>query len=346
MSRGRARVGSMMGENPGPEFPPGRRAEGAVDMNEAAGREQKVELSVAIPVFNEVDVLPELYSRLVSVLEGTGKSFEIILVDDGSSDMGWAVIEELHAKDARVKGVRLSRNFGQHIAITAGIDSARGDAVILMDADLQDRPEEIPRLLDKLAEGYDLVYGVRKNRQDRFMKRATSAFFWKMIRRLSGIDIPENQAMLRIMSRKFVDDFRLLRERNRFLGGLFSWLGHSQLGVEVEHGQRFKGATKYNLYRMLKLTFHAVTSFSHFPLQVAGMTGLAISSVSFFFVIWFLVRKLVFGISVVGWASTMVAILFLGGVQLAVLGLIGEYLGRVFTEVQKRPIYLVRQYLD
>jgi polyisoprenyl-phosphate glycosyltransferase len=304
-----------------------------------------VDLSVVIPVFNEEEVLPELFRRLVDVLEGLGKSFEILFVDDGSRDRSWSVIEELHSKDERVKGVSFSRNFGQHIAITAGIDHALGEAVILMDGDLQDRPEEIPRFVEKLAEGYALVYGVRKNRKDRFLKRTTSLFFWKIIRRLSGFDIPENQAMLRIMSRKYVDDFRKLPERNRFLAGLFTWLGHSQAALEVEHGARYKGESKYNLYRMLKLTFNAITSFSYFPLQVAGLTGLVISSVSFFFGIWLIFRKLVFGIGVAGWASTMVSILFLGGAQLAVLGLIGEYLGRVFTEVQKRPIYLVRRLL-
>lgn len=310
-----------------------------------AMRQESVDLSIVVPIFNEEEVLPELYRRVVDVLDGIRKSFEIILVDDGSRDRSWPVIDELHRGDARVRGIRLSRNFGQHIAITAGIDHSRGDSVILMDGDLQDRPEEIPRLLEKMAEGYDLVYGVRTNRQDAFIKKATSILFWKLIRNLSGFEIPENQAMLRVMSRKYVDDFRKFTERNRFLAGLFTWVGHSQAALEVEHGARFKGKSKYNLYRMLKLTFHAITSFSYFPLQMAGLAGLAISVVSFFFGIWFLVRKLVFGISVMGWASTMVAILFLGGVQLAVLGLIGEYLGRVFTEVQNRPIYLVRQYL-
>jgi polyisoprenyl-phosphate glycosyltransferase len=309
------------------------------------GQEGNVDLSVVIPVFNEEEVLPALYGRLVDVLEGLGKSFEIVFVDDGSGDGSWPVIEGLHGADQRVKGICFSRNFGHHIAITAGIDHSRGESVILMDGDLQDRPEEIPKFVDKLAEGFELVYGVRNNRQDRFFKRATSVFFWKTIRKLSGFDIPENQAMLRIMSRKFVDDFRKFPERNRFLAGLFTWVGHSQAALEVEHGARYKGESKYNLYRMLKLTFHAITSFSYFPLQAAGLVGLAISSISFGFGIWLIFRKLAFGISVAGWASTMVAILFLGGVQLAVLGLIGEYLGRVFTEVQGRPIYLIRRHL-
>jgi len=310
------------------------------------GQKNIVGLSVVVPVYNEAEVLPALYERLVHVLGSIGEPFEIVLVDDGSRDGSWALIEKLHSKDGRVKGIRLSRNFGQHIAITAGIDRALGETVVLMDGDLQDRPEEIPRMLKKMAEGYDLVYGVRMHRQDGFLKRATSVFFWKAIRKLSGFDIPENQAMLRVMNRKYVEDFRKFTERNRFLGGLFTWLGHNQAAVEVEHGKREGGKSKYNIYRMLKLTFHAITSFSYFPLQVAGMAGLVISSISFLIGIWLILRKLMFGISVAGWASTMVAILFLGGVQLAVLGLIGEYLGRVFTEVQNRPIYLVRETLD
>jgi glycosyltransferase involved in cell wall biosynthesis len=316
------------------------------DVMETTGGGTPASLSVVIPVFNESGLLPELYRRLVLVLEGLGKVFEIIFVDDGSSDTSWLLITELHARDGRVKGLRFSRNFGHHVAISAGIDHARGDAVVVMDGDLQDRPEEIPRLLSRMAEGYDLVYGVRMNRKDTFLKKAVSVLFGKTIRLLSGMDIPENQAMLRVMSRKYVDDFRKFKEKNRYLGGLFTWLGHNQSPLEVEHGERYGGKSKYTIYKMLKLTFHAITSFSYFPLQLAGLAGMGIALVSFMFGLWFIVKKVAFGIDVAGWPSTMVTILFLGGIQLAVLGLIGEYLGRVFTETQNRPLYIIRQYLD
>lgn len=303
------------------------------------------EFSVVIPIYNEEENIHQLYNRLTALMDGLKSSYEVILVDDGSKDNSWPLIRELHDKDNRVKGLRFSRNFGHHIAITAGIDHARGNAVILMDGDLQDQPEEIPKLLIKFNEGYDLVYGIRKNRQDHFFKRLSSAFFWKMIRLLSGYDIPENQAMLRVMSRAYVDNFKKISERNRFLGGLFAWVGFNQIGVEIKHGQRFGGRSKYNLWKMIKLTFHAITSFSYFPLQLAGLVGLLISTISFIFGTWLIIRKMFLGISVEGWASIMVTILFIGGIQLTVLGLIGEYLGRVFSEVQNRPIYLLKDIL-
>jgi len=270
-------------------------------------------------------------------------SYEIVMVDDGSRDGSWHLIKELHEKDARLKGISFSRNFGHHIAITAGLDYAKGNAVILMDGDLQDPPEEIPKVIAKYREGFDLVYGVRKERHDSIFRKISSFLFWKTIKSLSGFNIHENQSMLRIMSRRYVESFKKITERNRFLAGLFAWTGFHQAAVRIEHAPRFAGKSKYNLWMMLRLTFHAVASFSYFPLQIAGFAGAFISMVSFLFGIWIIIRKLFFGISVMGWASTMITILFIGGVQLAVLGLIGEYLGRVFTEVQKRPLYIIME---
>lgn len=311
-------------------------------MEKSDKNEDKIDFSVVIPIYNEEDNIPELYRRLTNVMESLG-SYEIIMVDDGSKDKSWNLIKEFHGNDRRVKGLIFSRNFGHHVAITAGLDYASGEAVILMDGDLQDPPEEIPKLYVRFKEGYDLVYGVRVERQDNFFRKLSSHFFWKMIRILSGFDIPENQSMLRIMNKQYLDNFKKFTERNRFLAGLFAWAGFNQVSVKIEHAPRFGGKSKYNLWKMIKLTFHAVTSFSYFPLQVAGFAGLIISAISFAFGIWFIVRKLFFGIDVVGWASTMVTILFMGGVQLLVLGLIGEYLGRVFSEVQRRPLYLIKE---
>lgn len=300
-------------------------------------------ISVVVPIFNEGEVIGELWKRLIPVIKSISKEYEIIFVDDGSSDSSWSIIKDISKRDKGVKGISLSRNFGHHIAITAGIDRADGDAVILMDGDLQDPPEEIPKLLEKYMEGYDLVYGIRIERKDNYYRKISSKIFWKTIKNLTGFDIPENQSMLRIMSKKYVDNFKKFEERNRFLAGLFAWTGFKQIAVKIEHAPRYAGVSKYNLWKMIKLTFHAITSFSIFPLQLAGIVGLLISFISFSLGLWLIIRKIYWGIDVIGWASTMVAILFIGGIQLAVLGLIGEYLGRVFSEVQKRPIYLIKE---
>lgn len=306
--------------------------------------------SVVIPIYNEEENIPELHRRLASVLgklcldEGrSADDYEIIMVDDGSSDNSWALIRELHEQSPEVRGISFSRNFGQHIAVSAGIDSAKGEAVVLMDGDLQDPPEEIPKLYNKLKEGYDVVYGIRQARSDNFYRKFISILFWIVFKTLLKLDITENQSMLRIMSRRFVENFRKITERNRFLAGLFAWTGFNQTTVQVEHAPRYAGRTKYTFWKLIKLTFNAVTSFSYLPLQLAGITGLFFSVVSFMLGIWFIIQKLVFEIDVAGWASIMLAILFIGGVQLAFLGLIGEYLGRVFTEVQKRPLYMVKE---
>jgi dolichol-phosphate mannosyltransferase len=309
--------------------------------------------SVVIPIYNEEGNIPELYRRLTEVLENLckteghiGSVYEIIMVDDGSTDHSWELIKELHEKDLRVKGRSFSRNFGHHIAISAGLNYANGKSVILMDGDLQDLPEEIPKLYGKYKEGYDLVYGIRKERQDNIFRRISSFIFWKTIRALSGFDIPQNQAMLRIMNKNYVDNLNKFTERNRFFAGLFKWVGFNQTAVQIEHAKRFAGKSKYNFLKMLKLTFNAVTSFSYFPLQLAGFIGLFISVVAFIFGIWLILRKMLFGVDVVGWASTIVTILFIGGVQLAVLGFIGEYVGRVFSEVQQRPLYIIKEETD
>lgn len=303
------------------------------------------EFSVVIPLYNEEETIPELYRRLTAVMEKLG-TYEIIMVDDGSTDQSWQIIKRLHENDPRLKGISFSRNFGHHIAITAGLDHAQGQIVSLMDGDLQDPPEEIIKLYKKFKEGYDLVYGLRIERQDNFFRKLSSYFFWNTIRSLSGFDIPKNQSMLRIMNKKYVDNFKKFTERNRFLAGLFAWTGFKQTFVKIEHAPRFAGRSKYNFWKMLRLTFNAVSSFSFFPLQVAGIIGLFISVTAFIFGILLIIRKLFWGIDVIGWPSTMATILFIGGVQLAVLGLIGEYLGRVFSEVQQRPLYIIKDIIN
>jgi glycosyltransferase involved in cell wall biosynthesis len=274
---------------------------------------------------------------------GSLGTFEIILVDDGSRDESWRMIKELHERDKRVKGISFSRNFGHHIAITAGLDHAKGKTVILMDGDLQDPPEEIPKLWERLKSGYDLVYGIRKEKKDSLTKRLTSWCFWWFINRLSGIEIARNQTLLRIFDRKVLDALNSMRERARFIHGMIAWTGFSVFLQEVEHAPRTKGVSKYNVVKLFRLAFNAITSFSTFPLRLATYLGLFSSGVGLCYAIYFLYKKLFLGIPVLGYASIIVAVLFVGGVQLLILGIMGEYLGRVYQEVQARPIYIVRE---
>jgi glycosyltransferase involved in cell wall biosynthesis len=310
----------------------------------------KPEFSVVIPVCNEQENIPELHSRLKDVMETlcrkenlSGDCYEIIMVDDGSSDSSWSIIEGVHGKDNRLKGISFSRNFGHHIAITAGLDYAKGRVVILMDADLQDPPEEIPRLFEKFKEGYDVVYGIRKERKDPFLKRISSSLFWWILRRFSGVDMPRGQTMLRILSRRHVDALKDMRERARFIHGMMAWSGFSAETVEVEHNPRTKGKSKYNVARMFRLAFHAVTSFSTVPLRLATYMGLASSVISFFIGAYFLYKKIFLGIPVLGFAAIIVSIFFVGGIQLLVLGIFGEYIGRTYQEVQRRPLYIIKE---
>jgi glycosyltransferase involved in cell wall biosynthesis len=299
------------------------------------------EFSVVIPVYNEEENIEELFSRLSSVMDTLG-TYEIILVDDGSKDGSWQRIKELHERDGRVRGVSFSRNFGHHIAITAGLDHACGRKVVLMDGDLQDPPEEIPKLFNRMKEGYDLVYGIRREKKDSLGKRLTSRLFWWFINRLSGIEIPGNQTLLRIFDRKVLEALNGMRERARFVHGMIAWTGFKVCLQEVEHAARTKGVSKYNVVKLFRLAFNAVTSFSTVPLRLATYLGILSSGVGLFCASYFFYKKIFFGIPVLGYASIIVAVLFVGGVQLLILGIIGEYLGRVYQEVQKRPLYIVR----
>lgn len=310
-----------------------------------------INFSVVIPIYNEEENMPELYSRLTGVLEklckdeGKVDDYEIIMVDDGSNDSSWTLIKGLHEKDKRVKGISFSRNFGHHIAITAGLDFAKGRAIILMDGDLQDPPEEIPKLYETFKRGYDLVYGIRQQRHDPVFKKMTSYLFWWILRRFSGVDIPQGQTMLRIMSRRLVDAVKEMREYARFIHGMMAWAGFKSTTIEIEHSPRIKGKSKYNLPKMFRLAFHAVTSFSTVPLKLAIYTGFTSSFLSFLVGLYFIYRKLFYNIPVLGYASIIVSIFFVGGIQLLVIGIFGEYLGRTYQEVQKRPLYIMKEHI-
>lgn len=300
-----------------------------------------IELSVVIPVFNEEENILPMYERLRAALDDLVKGLEIIYVDDGSRDRSWVAIEELATKDPRVRGISFARNFGHQAAVTAGVDHARGEAVVLIDADLQDPPEVIPELIARWREGYDVVYAQRKKRQgESLFKKLTAALFYRLLHRITDVSIPVDTGDFRLMGPRALAAFRALPERNRFIRGMVSWIGFRQVAVPYERHARAAGETKYPFRKMLRFALDAITSFSFLPLRLSTFLGLGVSVFSFLYIIVVLILKFM-GISWPGYTSLMASILFLGGVQLVMIGMLGEYLARVFDEVKRRPLYLV-----
>lgn len=297
--------------------------------------------SVVLPVFNEEGVLEQLHRRLTAALEGTGRTYEILFVDDGSRDTSFAKLRAIQAADPHVRVIRFSRNFGHHMAITAGMDASRGECVVLMDSDLQDQPEEIPKLLAKFDEGFDVVYGIRTGKKHGLFKRFGSWAFVKVMNAIVGDGGSINTHIFRLIRRSVVDVVNGCREHSRFIVGLVSWAGFDQVGVPVEHGKRYAGETKYKFFGMVRLALTSMTNFSQIPLQLASWMGFIASFIAVCFTGWIVVRKLVYDTAAAGWTSTMVAIFFLGGVQLLCIGILGEYVGRLFAGVQNRPLYIV-----
>ncbi|MBL7046011.1 MAG: glycosyltransferase family 2 protein, partial [Parcubacteria group bacterium] len=293
-------------------------------------------LSVVVPIFNEEDTLPELYRRLVDALDVLeGFKVEIVFVDDGSKDSSASIIEKFHESDKRVKMVQFSRNFGHHMAATAGLDNANGEIIVLMDGDLQNRPEDIPALLQKIDEGYDLVSTTRKERQDPLIKMVLSKMFiWLMGKVIKEPVSIVNTSIFRAMRREVVDVIGEIRERNRFVMGLIDWTGFRSTSIEVIHDNRFAGTSKYTLSKQIKLALDAIYSFSTFPLQLAATLGFIVTGASFLYGFYVIVRKLIWGFTLPGFASLTVSVFFIGGVQLIVLGVIGSYIGRIYTEVK------------
>jgi len=303
-------------------------------------------ISVVAPAFNEEQILPEFYRRMRAALEGTGESWEIILINDGSRDRSPEIMRELHAADPRVKVLDFSRNFGHQIAITAGIDFAGGDAVIVIDADLQDPPEVIPDLLAKWREGFEVVYAVRAERQgETWFKEVTAKGFYRIIHQVTEINIPMDVGDFRLMDRKAVDALKQMRERHRFMRGMSVWVGFRQTGVNYVRAERYAGETKYPFNKMLRFALDGITSFSYFPLQLATYFGFAVAGVAVLGIIATIILRLTGSQAFYGQASTLVSVLFLGGVQLISLGIIGEYLGRIYDEVKGRPLYVVDEAL-
>jgi polyisoprenyl-phosphate glycosyltransferase len=296
--------------------------------------------SIVIPVYNEAEVLPALYDRLTRVLEALIEPYEIIFVDDGSQDDSPLVLRDLQARDERVKFLSFSRNFGHQIAITAGLDYSSGQAAVVMDADLQDPPEVIPRLIEQWRKGYDIVFALRAERQGGgLFKRATAAIFYRLFRRMTATEIPLDAGDFRLMSQRAVEVLQSLRERNRFIRGLAGWVGFPQTSVSFVRDVRQAGETKYSLKKMLRFALNGLMSFSLVPLQLASYLGFLISSIAFCYIAYAIGLKLFTDRVVLGWTSVMVAVLFLGGVQLISLGIIGEYL-RIYEEVKQRPLYV------
>lgn len=303
-------------------------------------------ISVVVPVFNEEEIIGLFYDRMKKVLTSLdGLSWEIIFVDDGSRDTSFAKLSAMAASDPNVKVLKFSRNFGHQIAITAGVDAARGDCVVVIDSDLQDPPEVIPAMVDQWRQGFDVVYGVRSEREgETAVKLMTASMFYRLLGRLTNVQIPANVGDFRLMSRRVVDQLKLLREKDRFVRGLVSWVGFRQTGVTYHRAAREAGVTKYPLGKMIKFAFDGITSFSTAPLKLATWTGYLSALAAVLYLISVFVQRAL-GITVEGWATIMVAMLFLGSVQLICLGILGEYLGRVFNEVKPRPMYVVEERL-
>ena len=302
--------------------------------------------SIVAPVFNEEETLPHFYQRIVSVMEPLGEAFELVLVNDGSRDGSYTVMQKLHQHDPRVRAVDFSRNFGHQIAISAGLDHAHGDAVVIIDSDLQDPPEVIPQLIASWKKGAEVVYAQRSKRagETRF-KLFTAAAFYRLIDRITSINIPRDTGDFRLLDRQVVKALIGMREQHRFMRGLSAWVGFRQEAVQYERHERFAGTTKYPLGKMIRFSLDAITSFSHVPLQLATTFGFFLAGISLIGIVVAVILRL-FTNAIVGQASTLILVLFLGGIQLIFLGIIGEYLGRIYDEVRARPLYIVREVLE
>ncbi len=303
-------------------------------------------MSVVVPVFNEQHGLRELLRRLQASLAPTKIHWNLLLVDDGSDDDSWSTIVELNQRHDNVAGLKLSRRFGKEIAMSAGLDAAQGDAVVIIDADLQDPPELIPRFIELWREGHDVVYGQRTHRAgETWLKKFTATAFYRIINWLSDTRIPRETGDFRLLSRRAVEAIKRLPERHRFMKGLFAWVGYQQVAVPYERDPRFTGDSKFSYWRLWNFALEGITSFSSAPLRIATLIGLITSLGSLVYAAWIALKTVIFGEPIAGYPSMMVAILFLGGVQLLSLGVIGEYLGRLFDENKQRPLYLVDTHL-
>jgi glycosyltransferase involved in cell wall biosynthesis len=304
-----------------------------------------IQLSVVVPAYNEQEVLREFHERLSAVVSSLPFACEVVYVNDGSADDTLEIISSFQGQDPHVALIDLSRNFGKEIAMTAGLDHAKGDAVIVIDADLQDPPELIPELVKHWQDGYDVVYAKRISRDgETFVKKATANAFYKIIQRVTKVPIPQDTGDFRLLSRRAVEAVKQLREHHRFMKGLFAWIGYPQKEVRYRRDARFAGETKWNYWRLWNFALEGITSFTIAPLKVSTYLGLLTAVGAFLFGLHIILDTLVFGNPVAGYPSLMVVMLFLGGIQLLGIGVMGEYLGRMFNEAKNRPLYFVNRY--
>jgi len=299
---------------------------------------------VIVPAFNEEPVIEETYKRLKKVMDGIGEPYELIFVNDGSSDRTGEILERIHHTDPHLKAIHFSRNFGHEAATTAGLDHASGQCIIIIDADLQDPPEIIPEMIEKWKQGYEIVYGKRKQRKgESTLKKTTSALFYRFLQRMTEIDIPADVGDFRLIDRKVCNALKHMREKNRYMRGIISWVGFRQTAIEFVREERWAGETKYNLKKLLRLAWDAITAFSYKPLKIATYLGFALSGISFIYLLVVICEKLFTQKTVPGWASIMVINLFFNGIVLIMLGLLGEYIGRIFEETKNRPLYIIHK---
>ena len=303
--------------------------------------------TIIAPIYNEVENIPLLYTRVSEVMAQTGEPWEFVMVDDGSSDGSTEAILELKAQDEKIKPVIFARNFGHQIAVTAGLDYSRGEAVIIIDADLQDPPEVILDLIKKWKEGFEVVYAVRAKRVgETWFKLFTASAFYRLIQRITDVNIPMDTGDFRLLDRKVVQVLNGMREKHRFLRGMSVWVGFKQTGVEYERAERFAGETKYPLKKMIRFASDAITGFSYFPLQLAMYLGFITTGISIISILVVIILRLAGSQVLSGQATTLIAVLFLGGVQLISIGLLGEYIGRLYDEAKGRPLYITRENME
>ncbi|MFP7735002.1 glycosyltransferase family 2 protein [Priestia aryabhattai] len=303
-----------------------------------------VKYSIVVPVYNEEEVIHETYRRLTEVMRSTKEAYELLFVNDGSRDRTAEIIKEYSEQDPAVVLLDFARNFGHQIAITAGMDYARGEAVVVIDADLQDPPELILEMIEKWKQGFDVVYAKRTKRKgETYFKKQTAAMFYRFLRAMTDIDIPLDTGDFRLLDRKVCNQMNSIQEKNRFVRGLVSWVGFKQIAVEYERDERLAGESKYPLKKMLKLSMDGITSFSYKPLKLASYAGVTLSGIGFIYLLVVLYLKLFTDSTITGWSSLIVIQLLFSGIILIILGMIGEYIGRIYDETKNRPLYIVRE---